>query len=895
MKTIARGMSLVAGFCAACLIAMWSLLPVEAQGFGRQIGGNVRDAFGDQGFHRRRRVRPTLEIARDRQAGAVSLVSVDHEAGLLFVVLGDGTARLWDLGRGVQVGRAIPGGIVAGTVRGRGAGAAEAVMVRQDGSWLALPSYGGPPRPLGDRIPDFDPRTPPVLSEDGRTMAFLTTDGRWHVGKVDGEQIALSNAAPSARPMLSGDGSMIAFRVITEGGRTATALARLAVGEGGLQPVGWLTRKSVFGGKQRPVDGCVRRAKATAGVFTPDGSMLVLGDDRGNVCAWSLAGEGPLPRFLFIEKKALARGSVEVLAVDAKGSQVAARGAGRGGRAVGVWSVDGGRAEKIASLELGGSPSALALDSERRWLLTGGGAGTVYIHAFERRGKKQWARPRPVGRLISTDDGWAVIDRRGRFDGVQNGIEAVAWADSKGRKDEKLRDHTLPADAFSDTHFEPRLLAKLYDSSQALLKEDAPDLLAEEGGFVPPPAVTIAGVDVTGRTAEVEVKLDEDDYPSELNPGIRLYHNGKLVPHRQAGSSQARLEAAAPKENDTIRYRVELLPGENRFQAIGVGPSVIVDKTEGRFRIDGRPDEETTVIPFDETTSPPDLHVVAIGISKYDSFDGWIPDLTYSRNDAETIARELSVRATDLRSPGGDSLYGQVRVSPLLLDSGATKEAIVDRIGGLSLSPKDVLFVYFGGHGIGWEKDGRQVWYLVPYAGNATHVEEIGLSKEELLALLTKKVRARRVFLVLDACYSGAVVASLNDVAQQDLRGLARTGGIHVLAATRADEEAAELRTEEGEHGALTHLVLEALRGEADGRGRGQAMDQRISVREIVTYAAEEMPMLAERLALQRGLAKATRFMQQPTDYSRDPDFPIAAINQGKNREVESARLSDGA
>ena len=99
------------------------------------------------------------------------------------------------------------------------------------------------------------------------------------------------------------------------------------------------------------------------------------------------------------------------------------------------------------------------------------------------------------------------------------------------------------------------------------------------------------------------------------------------------------------------------------------------------------------------------------------------------------------------------------------------------------------------------------------------------------MVLLTK-TEAQRVFLILDSCQSGAVVEAVRDlaapeprlmddaVAQKALRRIARVGGIHVLAASRAHEPATELQLER--NGALTYLVLEGIHGRADGAVDGR-------------------------------------------------------------------------
>ena len=140
--------------------------------------------------------------------------------------------------------------------------------------------------------------------------------------------------------------------------------------------------------------------------------------------------------------------------------------------------------------------------------------------------------------------------------------------------------------------------------------------------------------------------------------------------------------------------------------------------------------------------------------------------------------------------------------------------------------------LYFAGHGYALKDERGWDWYLLPYTREwrrATSdeseglIRQHGLSARHLMSLLTRTA-AQRVFLVLDSCYSGAVVEAVkgmvapspgpgDDAATQKvLRQIARIGGLHVLAASRAHETATELQLEP--HGALTYLVLEGLRGE---------------------------------------------------------------------------------
>ena len=418
---------------------------------------------------------------------------------------------------------------------------------------------------------------------------------------------------------------------------------------------------------------------------------------------------------------------------------------------------------------------------------------------------------------------------------------ALVWAGDTAAQ-------TLPVDAFSESYYEPGLLGKLGGRSDAFLNEGIRDL--SEDGYIAPPAVSIETIggrpsDREGR-ATVRVRLD----PAYLRQdvlAVRLYHNGKLV------HSDAMTAGAAGAFMD---FAVRLVPGENTFQAVGIGPG----------GIEGPPAfAAVEAAPADSLLAR--MQVVAVGISDYVRPD-W--RLEYTRNDANAVVAALREL--------GSRLYSDVSVVTLL-DSSASAVTIEEHISRASLSPHDVLVIFFAGHGYALQAEaGGWEWYLMPYtrawntgsADIADMIRQHGISSRRLLHSLTKS-QAQRIFLILDSCRSGAVVhtvastagRTLDDAAgQKSLRKVARVGGIHVLAASRADEDAIELLSVP--HGALTYLILEGIRGAADGNRNGK-----ISVGEIIGYATREMPLLSQRLV------KET-ISQKPVGYSRGTDFELA-------------------
>ena len=824
--------------CAHALVLAGAVLacvcprPVEAQPLP-PVGGMLRPIiFSDMTITNAQRqlllIRPTLNIDTNRQVKATSILSTDIQRRFVLALHRDGAAYLWDLERGIRIDGRFDD-VVAGVVRGAGR-SAEMVTIHRDGSARAL-RLDGQRRMLWTAIRGFDASAVPAVSGEGTAMAFRDRQGRWHVAAIGAPPVVLPDAAVEARPLLSPDGSTVIYRA-----SSGTLIAGRVTGSGLLQLLGF-------------VDGCRADVPITAGTFTADGVRIVLGDARGGLCVWTIAGVDE-PSRLFAEPIQALEGPVESLAVNRDGTRAAVRSSSG---EVQVWKVPmvSGTAVRLASVQLTeGAALPLVLDTTRGWTFGGENDGTIAIHSYgepratERRQEARGA----IGRLISTVRGWTVLDHAGRFDGLQGGINALTWS---GETETGVR-LNLSTDAFSESHFEPGLLAKLSAAKRTdYLTTGASDLLTQ--GYLRPPRVKIDPIlPDDGRfvgEVTVTVRLAESDYPKELLAAIRLYHNEKLVPHKKTDE----------KADGIWRFTVRLVPGRNAFRAIGVGHS----------DVDGPP---SPVLAVNVAAPPlrPSLHMVAIGIAAYPR-----AKLLYSRDDAEKLTRELGERS------GG--LFAEFKPAKLL-DGGATRPAIEKRILHAPAAAHDVLVVYFSGHGVALDENGTREWYLLPFAdewANASSpddVRRLALSSKQLMELLVR-TRAQRVFLVLDSCFSGTVVEAfkryaipgsdgLDAVAQKSLRRLARVGGIHVLAATRPREKAKETMT--GGHGALTFLVLESIRGEADGVG-DHAADGQVSVQEIAKYTELEMPTLHQRLV-------QDPITHVPTAYIGGADFALVDL-----------------
>ena len=456
MKDVARPNTLrsCAVACLAllvtCLVAVSLPSPVDAQGM-RIFRPITRSAIDQRRINEASRVslrviRPRLDIAPDKVAAPVAALGLSDDHNLMVSLLQDGTVRLWDLDRGVQLGGVEGDGIVAVGLSGAGR-RTQAIGLRRDGDLIALlPVESGLGTIAVSGVSQVT--SPAVLSADGNTLVVKIFD-IWHLLR-GGRAYELGNAARDFQPILSRDGIQLAYRLTS--GEIATAPV---IGQGL--------------GASVPIDDCQEGIPVTVGAFEPDARFVVLGDEQGNVCLKRIPGPGER----FQNPLGSRRGhssAVRAVTVDRDGSHFATY---DGTGEVRVWSAMPSMG-LVTSFALGaGHTGAIALDSRRRWILAGKANGTTGIYSYTDSEVSE------IASLISlSDNNWMILDRKGRFDGPQGGGDALVWAG------ETLAE-TLPVNAFTERYFEPGLLAKLDDATTAVSE---PANSRYKGGWLYPAA-----------------------------------------------------------------------------------------------------------------------------------------------------------------------------------------------------------------------------------------------------------------------------------------------------------------------------------------------------------------------------------------------------------------------
>lgn len=230
--------------------------------------------------------------------------------------------------------------------------------------------------------------------------------------------------------------------------------------------------------------------------------------------------------------------------------------------------------------------------------------------------------------------------------------------------------------------------------------------------------------------------------------------------------------------------------------------------------------------------------VAVVGVSNYR--DTSIVDLDFAKADAVAVRSYYA----SLGVPADQIIE--------LVDEAATLTSIKRRLGTELVkdanNPDDLVLIYFAGHGemeadrSSADTDGHSK-YLLPHDANRADLFGSALSMEELSRIL-QRLRAERVVLIIDSCFSGAAggrtpyepnVSSRGVITDEFLARIATLGkGRVILTASGSREVARE--SNEHRHGVFTHFLLEGLRGAAD-----LDRDGRIDVDEIYKYVSQKV------------------------------------------------------
>jgi uncharacterized caspase-like protein len=233
-------------------------------------------------------------------------------------------------------------------------------------------------------------------------------------------------------------------------------------------------------------------------------------------------------------------------------------------------------------------------------------------------------------------------------------------------------------------------------------------------------------------------------------------------------------------------------------------------------------------------------------------------NLTYAVTDVNALLARIDA--------GAKGFYREVVVQKLS-DEGATRGGVRTLLESLQQAdPQDSLLVILAGHGD--TTDGE--WYFMPHDTKPNALSSTSISARELQDALVNSP-AKQIFLVVDACNSGAGIDSFNryrNFQRRFAQQVGRSAGVAVLTAARRDQGALEAR--DIGHGLFTYTLLEGLAGAADTTPR----DSKVSAHEIAQYVADNLRQKALKLT------GPYRVRQDPAHFVIGSDFLVSSVGR---------------
>lgn len=474
-----------------------------------------------------------------------------------------------------------------------------------------------------------------------------------------------------------------------------------------------------------------------------------------------------------------------------------------------------GNGNKLANIAKENNPiGAVSLLAQGKKLITATETGQVFL----------WSLPdgKELLQLISTKQGWTVVDSVGRFDSSELGMPNVSW--QAGEED-------IPFDNIATKYYEPGLFASALNDDNYLIAQ--PNAIQQ--GIVLPPKLQVSVNNNRSAGDEVELTVDVYDQGGGIED-VNLYHNEKVINVQRAVVSDKTVKEQ-DKERRTLTVKIKPTAGANQVKAVASNKMGIENQSnEASFN--------TNIAP-----KPASLRVATIGINQYSDQK---LNLDYSVSDAQSIAALLAQTQLAKSSTVNEKqLYNQ----------NANKTAILSVLRELSQGEQqDILAIYFAGHGISVNGE----WYFLPYEttlrSDLSYFASVGISATEISEIF-KDSNIQQILLMIDSCYSGASLDSfkkLQNSQRKFSRTISRSVGITIVTATRKNQQAAEL-SDLG-HGLFTYVLGKGMNGEADF----MPQDHEISAHELARFSTRTIPNFAKRYA---GSA------QEPTAFTMGQDF----------------------
>lgn len=266
-------------------------------------------------------------------------------------------------------------------------------------------------------------------------------------------------------------------------------------------------------------------------------------------------------------------------------------------------------------------------------------------------------------------------------------------------------------------------------------------------------------------------------------------------------------QADADKAADTALQIKRKLPGGARLKRTQPVTTVTTQTTKPSPSTKPTATATATLpaVPLTGTASPAtgDKWALVVGISNYQDTT---LNLKYSAKDARDFYDYL------LQDGHFKSDHAK-----LLVDSDASRENIMSLLGDSwlpkTVKPNDLVVLYVSSHGSPSEMDVKGENYLVVYDTKKDKLYATGISMQELIDKIKRRINTERVLIVLDACHSGATregAKGLYKAQNFDSETITQGSGQMVICSSSPDQ--ASWESKNYPNGVFTRQLIEALK-----------------------------------------------------------------------------------
>lgn len=480
-----------------------------------------------------------------------------------------------------------------------------------------------------------------------------------------------------------------------------------------------------------------------------------------------------------------------------------------------LWDVNTGNLVSEFAGHAGGVGDVNITPGEK-FILSGGRDGTVRLWNTE-------TRKELVSMVFLRNNDWFIKTPKGYFDATEGAFKSISFV--KGTT-------LFSIDQFFNEFYRPNLYRDAVFNDSTAFRENLFNTIET----YPPPTVEIIapeqGKATSNGMATFMVKVTNN------GGGIKEFkvlQNGK----RQMidDSDLKRMKKAGQYVIKT--FDLKLVPGENNFSVSAINEGEIESVAA------------KTNISYTGIPKSANIYIFSIGINKYTNA---AMNLNFARSDAEAVTKLLKEKTNNLFK----NVYTYT-----LLDNEASRTKILETFDQISkvISKEDVFVFFYAGHGSVNEGS----FYFIPTECTGLYQQEklnMAISVKELQEKF-KAIQALKQVVFIDACHSGSSIDMLAMRGAQEEKALAqlsRSSGIHVMASSESQQQSAEIKRLG--HGVFTYILLEALKGGADGSPK----DTKVTVYELKSYIDDQVPETSYKLIQHK---------QFPSTFSIGHDFPL--------------------